>query len=446
MGNYIGREPAYGYLTSDKFAGNGTTTTFALTYNPGSVEGIYVHVAGAPMIPGIDYTLSAQNIVFSVAPPLVAGGETYNILVAYQATQVQVGSTSAANIVVTPSTYLTETSGQSALDGLSNRVGRKNAVINGNFDIWQRQITFTTPTSNVYTADRWNVTYDGTIGTFTLSQQLFSLGQTAVPGEPAFYLQWNQTVAGSTSTIRTIQQRIESVRSFAGQTCTLSFWAQTDIARNITPTLTQVFGTGGSPSGVVATVGSVCSCTNTWTKFTQTFTIPSITGKTLGTTYGSDFLQLNFQLPINTTMTINISQVQLELGSIPTPFEKRPLYDEFRSCQRYYEKSYDPLIYPGASGSAIGLLGYAMTTGLTNSSVIHAVRFSVTKRVDPTVTAYSNNGTVGKLSDASNIDLAASSAVAGFVGTSGYNIVNSSGGTLSSNIQVFHHFTADAEL
>src|SRR5690606_625748 len=119
----------------------------------------------------------------------------------------------------------------------------RNYCINGGFDFWQRNNTFSTPTSGNYTADRWSVEYDGTIGAFTLSRQAFTLGQTLVPGEPQYFLRWNQTSAGSGSTTRALRHRIESVRSLAGKQMTVSFYAAADSARTVGLKIVQNFGT-----------------------------------------------------------------------------------------------------------------------------------------------------------------------------------------------------------
>jgi hypothetical protein len=104
--------------------------------------------------------------------------------------------------------------------------GTRNRIINGNFDIWQRGTSFSNPVNNTYTADRWVVVYNGSGATRTITQQAFVVGSTEAAPGAALYLEFDQTVAGSGGTFNVLQQRIEDVRTFGGQTVTVSFYAR----------------------------------------------------------------------------------------------------------------------------------------------------------------------------------------------------------------------------
>lgn len=209
--------------------------------------------------------------------------------------------------------------------------GFKNVLINGNFDIWQRGTSFS---SGLYTADRWEMAIGD--GAQTVSRQSFTPGQTAVPGEPRYYLDFNKTSAGTITAA--IQQKIEGVRTFAGQTVTVSFWAKASSAS--TPLngvfLIQNFGTGGSPSASVQINIGNPSLTTAWQKFTYTATLGSLSGKTLGTN-GDDYLMLHFSVKAIVT-NFDIAQVQVEAGSVATAFERRPLALEMYLAKRYYQR------------------------------------------------------------------------------------------------------------
>ena len=61
--------------------------------------------------------------------------------------------------------------------------GRKNFVINGGFEIWQRGLSWNSFNSTRYTADRW-LQYAAGGSTITVTRQQFTHGQVEVPGNP----------------------------------------------------------------------------------------------------------------------------------------------------------------------------------------------------------------------------------------------------------------------
>jgi hypothetical protein len=217
--------------------------------------------------------------------------------------------------------------------------GFRNRIINGDFDFWQRGTSFSVTSTGTFTTDRWQCVFDGSGATRTISRQSFTLGQTDVLNEPTYFARYAQTVAGSGATFNNFEQRIENVSTFAGRQVTISFYAKAATSFTL-PKLTfaQGFGTGGSPSATVFTDFAVSTTIATsFAKYSYTVNIPSISGKTLGSD-NNDFLSVIFSLPINTTFTVDIAQVQIEPGSVATPFERRPFGTELALCQRYYQE------------------------------------------------------------------------------------------------------------
>jgi len=252
----------------------------------------------------------------------------------------------------------------------------RNRIINGNFDIWQRG---TSQTSAGYgSADRWFNYNAGS--TKTASQQAFTLGQTDVPGNPKYYLRHVvSSVAGAGNYVASFQ-KIEGVDTLSGQTVTLSFWAKADSNKSIATEFVHNFGTGGSPSTAITGIQIVThSLTTSWQKFTVTGSIPSISGKTIGTD-GIDYLGVVFWFDAGSDWnsrtnslgqqsgTFDIAQVQVEEGTVATPFEHRPYGVELALCQRYYWQAVSS--YFGAaygSGNSVGLIPFPVEMRATPS-------------------------------------------------------------------------------
>ena len=289
------------------------------------------------------------------------------------------------NGIITPAELSTGGPGWDAQSNLTNvasinagpLAGMRNAIINGNFDIWQRG---TSAVGNGFRADRFNAYL--TAGTSFL-QERYTLtdAQRNVIGYSARYAL--ACFIGDTASSIQIQQPIEEVRNFAGQQVTVSFWAFVSSGTcTISGNLSQYFGTGGSPSSTVDTslTLSATTVTTTPTKITATITLPSIGGKTLGSN-GDDYIGLLIQRATGVATTLYIAQVQLEPGPVATPFERRPIGTELSLCQRYYET---------------GSVSFCWNAGTpTDIKVTRA--FVVTKRVVPTV---SGTGVLGTFTSA----------------------------------------------
>ena len=80
----------------------------------------------------------------------------------------------------------------------------------------------------------------------------------------------------------------------------------------------------------------------------------------------------------NTDNNFWLTGVQLELGSVATPFEFRPYGQELALCQRYYQG-----IYTGTSSTEA--VGYGIAHATT--SVYVNIPLQTTMRVTPTLTA-----------------------------------------------------------
>jgi hypothetical protein len=392
---YLGTQPAVGQyrkLKNFESSFNGVLTSFQLEVEPGgaayyvvpgSANQLIVSLGGVIQEPNVDYTVSSSQITFTTAPAaglncfIIQCGDALNTGTPGDGTVTT--SKLAAGAVDTAALASPIAPTVSSINS-GPLAGFRNAIINGNFDIWQRGTSFT---GNEYGADRWFSGRSGT--TCTMSRQAFTLGQTDVPGEPTYFCRMAATSVAGAGNYSILLQSIEGVRTFAGQQVTISFWAKADASKNIAIDFQQNFGTGGSPSTAVNGIGTVKKAlTTSWQKITHTVTIPSITGKTLGTNgndsvtmyiwfdAGSDFNSRTDSLG-QQSGTFDIAQVQVEAGPVATPFERRPIGTELSLCQRYYYK------VEGSTTTRLGVGHNYLTTGAVCTTF-----FPVPLRAEPT--------------------------------------------------------------
>ena len=231
----------------------------------------------------------------------------------------------------------------------SSQVAGKNAVMNGDFLINQRGFTSNT-TTLAYNFDRWMQQNSG--GTFTVTPQTFTPGTAPIATyEGRTYVQGVTATQSAAGDYAIITQRIEDVTRYAGTTVTISFFAKANTGTpKIGVEVKQNFGSGGSPSATVSTPAGASTLSTSWARYSVSVAIPSISGKTLGTTANTSYLELNLWTSAGSTyatpassigiqnFTASIWGVQLEYSSSATYFTTSTgtLEGELSACQRYY--------------------------------------------------------------------------------------------------------------
>jgi hypothetical protein len=235
------------------------------------------------------------------------------------------------------------------------QVAGKNKFINGDFSIWQRGTSFTNPTVNQYLADRWFFG-GGSNFTGTISAQTFNPGAAPIAGyESTYFWRFN-----GSATTPVLGQRIEDVRTFAGQTVTLSFWAKANVAMSTGVfNIYQYFGSGGS-NGVDNPSPNGINLTTSWARYSVTINVASISGKTIGS---NSYFFPYINLPSMSSNIIDFWGWQIEVGSTATPFTTATgtIQGELAACQRYYWRT-------SASGFG-GLGGNGFTYSTTNANM-----------------------------------------------------------------------------
>ena len=217
----------------------------------------------------------------------------------------------------------------------SNMAGR-NLIINGAMQVAQRGTshTYSNSQSGYHTLDRFFSAAFVSGGTLAVSQQSVSLSDNI---EAEFFLRATTTgsIAAGSATVYS-ETRLENLKFFHNKTLTLSFYAKADAALTFQVRTYKNYGSGGSAEEYSGF--SDISVTNSWTKYTLTFSAEDLSSKTFGTSsyFGLMFYwstgQGSNQLNDN---SIDITLVQLEAGSVATPFEHRLYGQELALCQRY---------------------------------------------------------------------------------------------------------------
>jgi hypothetical protein len=349
-------------------------------------------------------TDNGTNKITVIAPSAIASDKTLTLP---DATDTLVGK--ATTDTLTNKTLSTSVAIDANADPNITYYGMaRQAIINGNFDVWQRGTSMAlADVTQAFLADRWLDYVDkngGTLPTLTRSQQLLTTGD--IPGAK-YFTRLATNGAGTSLGVSSrgeMAQRIENGASNLcgdGKKITVSFWARSSIAnKRICPTMYQYYGTGGSPSSNEIILGTPITLTSSWVKYTATFTTNTLAGKTFGTD-GNDFISMRLHYMWGTTYgnsevqagvtaetfvgagNIDIAQVQLCAGDVALPFQPKSYEEELRACLRYGNPGYGVILYRTTSDG---------TYGGTQPKDVY---FPVVMRVTPTPSAPTANYIAG---------------------------------------------------
>lgn len=330
--------------------------------------------------------------------------------------------------------------------------GLRNFVKNGAMNLAQRSVgtaialVLNTPTYN--SLDRWAFNHGAV--TAGISQQISASGAGLTAFNKCCKLGRNNGNAGTG--LITMNYAAETVDSLplAGQQVTLSFYAKAGANFSAAAgALGFQVGTGTGVDQSIVTysawpgqaipITSTATLTTSWQRFQATGTLSAAMNQYgLAFSYG----------PVGTAGAddnVYITGIQLEIGTVATPFEYLPLAVEQEIMERYFEKSFQAATVPAqnvgaATGESVGMAGKAGAA----AEFIY-VPFKTRKRASPTVSTFNPAATNGQIRDES-AGADCSAGALSMLQETGTNITcTGNAGTAVGNLLGIH-WSADAEL
>jgi len=250
--------------------------------------------------------------------------------------------------------------------------GRRNLVMNGGFDVWQRGTTVT-KASNTYqnfTADRWSAYFAGT----------YSKQTTTLPNGD--YVNYFRGVLGTTNSNRiNINHFIENGNSIlSGKYITVSFWLKASVIDSQVNVKIQTTS-GSNFSSYTLIANKYIETSLDWKKYEITLKCNNDTANIGLRPHGLLEIDGVDGSWANGT-TFEIAQVQIELGKVATPFEHRSYGEELALCQRYFQR-----LFSAVSGGVAGIRWQGRIGSIYSTSrCFVTVDLPVTMRVTPTIT------------------------------------------------------------
>lgn len=352
-------------------------------------------------------------------------------------------------------------------EAIDQGVVNENIIINGNFNVWQRQTSFVSPFSGDYTADRFMYAKSGAMA-HTITRLTDAPTVSESDAFSIYSLLANCTTIDSSigaSDFCAIRYFVEGYdfQKLAQKPFTLSFW----VKATKTGTYCVGFNNGLPDRSFVAEY--TVNASDTWEKKTINvlaspsagtwdytnsvgliiqFTLASGTNRqtTAGTWQTGNFIATSNQVNAcdSTSNNYRLSQIKLETGNAATQFLPRTYKEDLALCQRYYEKTYEQGTFPGTPDTK-GQFGAISSVNSQRTFPEFTYQFKVTKRASPTVTIYSpttgSSGVVRNVTAGSDSTLS-SLTTPSETGTGYVSTVSNEGSGNNLTAQM----TADAEL
>ncbi|MGK9250832.1 hypothetical protein [Paenibacillus humicus] len=292
----------------------------------------------------------------------------------------------------------------------------RQALINGNFDIWQRG---TTSSGVGYLADRWKLIL---INGATIAYQRRA---TDVPNSQSKYsIEISVTnTGGGTGVI--FRQYVEAPHYLAGKKVTISGFLKGPSGANVISTVNDEFALPIAMNG-------------NWVPF-----------KISGVVNSFGDLLIDPLRSVDKTGVYFLAQVQLSAGDVAIPFQRRSVAEELSLCQRYYEKSYGYDVPPMTASNSQGIENKVVPGNtIGNLQSYGKVSYKVQKRVAPTVTIcpFTTPSNTGRVSNNTGTDLILGSGTVQYANETGFTVQNTAGTITTTDNCVIFHWTADAEI
>jgi len=340
--------------------------------------------------------------------------------------------------------------------GIMSLHGFKNMVMNGGFDVWQRTENTGTLTYPVRGPDRWTTDISGPITARTYLQT----GAAVInndnfdgrrPHKVCRIFLGNSANATNSSYIRFLHY-IEGSHWGESNFLTLSFWLRSYSSRQITISVVRKANDDTNPETIHS---EKISISTGWHKYITSFFIPNLSSTNVHQdqesfiyigfwlSAGSNLNMFSNSLGIQPNGSVIFSNIQLEEGTVATPFEQRSYMTEFNMCQRYFYKGYAESIEPGTPNQVIGILDWS-AWGNGANECLHPVRFPTPMRKTPTIKIYAYDGTEGFILNgtAGMTNIAGEAERTGHYGTYIKPVNNAD---VSPNNQLYCFVTADAD-
>jgi hypothetical protein len=321
---------------------------------------------------------------------------------------------------------------------------------NGGFEVWQRgaggSALFNFAASSAgYTADGWFLSLGSgqasqiaqvaglTNGSRYAARFVRSAGQTGVAIISLEFALDTDEVALLRGNIVTLSMMMQAGPTWSPAGGILSVTFQTGTGANAA----RISSGLTSPVNIIPSTPQAITTTPTRYSFMSSVVVPA------NATQGCVLVQWT---PVGTAGPndmFDIDDVQLEVGSVATPFERRFFESELLACKRHFHKSFQYATAPAANVDGASAVSSPQTVGALLGNYPASIPFPVAMRATPAI-AFFNPGAAGAQARNYSLSVDCSATATWTIGMDRftYSVTTPAGSSAGQPILV--HYTADA--
>ncbi len=189
-----------------------------------------------------------------------------------------------------------------------------NQIVNGQLKFFPQEVYDPVPESIIGVAPNYDFIKNNDSAIDVLTFQQLALGQTNIPSFPEWLINYTCTGPGSAETQKDLIIYLSDAFAYSDTEMTAALNAISATTDIIEILFLQNFGTGGSPSTSVLTPIANQLLTPQSTPYLFTFTVPSVSGKVLGTN-DDGFTALVIRYPLNQACNVGLTNFGFYFGA-----------------------------------------------------------------------------------------------------------------------------------
>jgi len=319
-----------------------------------------------------------------------------------------------------------------------DKVSSKNLLINGNFDVWQRGLSFLGVSTAPYAADRWFASNSaGTLDVTRVAATGLGVGN--------YGLRVRQATGVSSISLDSVQTTAFT-NNVKGKTLIFSGYIRK--GSTFLPDVNVLLFTAAAEARFSASVdinslvipnAAIPGAASAPVRFSVALSVPA------------NSAALGFTVRVNAVGVVadanayfEVFGCKLQEGNFATPLDFNSFESEWANCLDYYEKSFDYATAPAQNAGVVGAHYFLQPVAALTATATPPVKFERAKRITPLLVTYNPQAANAEIRTEAIGDWTLTTPA--IIAQNGFRLTGTTPAGTAVNQGCSVHWTADAEI